>query len=669
MGEVKQNTESILVRQERTLKALLGGFRSLRHAIFDSSEATFPTSFVILPYKLSPSVPVSSDNVAAATAEDGTTEACSQVEERIKKAEGWVKTLHGLASDLSGTVTAAANSALERAVTSVAVENKLYLYLLDEVSREPVLDGGKGAVYPIEITTPSKNMQLLAPLLMVTLSGFSLINTVAGAARLLGYPVPSLPVGFIGAARTSLEAMSSPSTAAAFPHIHAQVKNAVHGGGGGSGSSDGAAPRASLRAMGGSKQEKCRGAALEELKKFLQENDPDGRYKSLLQRYGDKSGTTYWTTEAGIKVLRQQEADAEIELLGPDTMEGVVVSSRNNRKDSMRSLHIPGVNQGREVTEVAGVDTSASPTVTVAAVPRQSPTRPTATMAHDTGMDTGTVTADTAGVSSRVRPTSPQDGGPLSPSFGSRLPSPLAMSFTPSPAEAATLASSALSLTAAAAAAGGAGAAVTTATNVPDPSSGGWMSLGHSIVSRSFSLFGGGSGRAAAMALRYSEACLVTEREMHSTHHQLLAKQLTWEREKLTSQSEQEREREREQHNTLLEREREQHSMLLERERQERERERQERERERQERERVHNTLLERERQERERERQERERERQERERAHSMLLERERQERERERQERERAHSMQLALATESFARERELLTAQLERERQERM
>ena len=80
-------------------------------------------------------------------------------------------------------------------------KEKMYLYLVDELTGLPV----RGAGYPIEITTPSEIVHKLLPVMQVGMRAMSLYNGVAGVARMVGYPVPSVPLAWRKGAQSSVE--------------------------------------------------------------------------------------------------------------------------------------------------------------------------------------------------------------------------------------------------------------------------------------------------------------------------------------------------------------------------------------------------------------------------------------------------------------------------------
>ena len=118
-------------------------------AVFEATEVSTPTRFVILPYELPPP-----------------TEEMSEEEQQsmLDKAESWVGTVTNLVEEGQGAIqdpasyatnflTGAFKSKMAK-VKEKLVDEHLYLYLVDEYSNEPVYD--KAGVYPIKIETKSE---------------------------------------------------------------------------------------------------------------------------------------------------------------------------------------------------------------------------------------------------------------------------------------------------------------------------------------------------------------------------------------------------------------------------------------------------------------------------------------------------------------------------------
>jgi len=151
---------------------------------------------------------------------------------------------------------------------------KMYLYLIDELTGEPVR--GKG--YPIVITTPAQVVPKMLPVMQVGMRAMSIYNGTAGIARAFGYPVPKVPKAWRDGARESIELLKQESSVEQFGVVHAEVKKA------------------------GEDTATVRGKSLRELQDFFAANDPglkSGKQGDFagLRRIGDpEEGTALWTT-------------------------------------------------------------------------------------------------------------------------------------------------------------------------------------------------------------------------------------------------------------------------------------------------------------------------------------------------------------------------------------
>ncbi|GMI37051.1 hypothetical protein TeGR_g11827 [Tetraparma gracilis] len=118
-------------------------------AVFEATEASTPTRFVILPYELPPPTEMMSEE---------------EQQSMLVKAESWVGTVTNLVDEGQGAIQDPASYATNfltgafkskmAEVKEKLVEEHLYLYLVDEYSNQPVYD--KTGVYPIKIETKSE---------------------------------------------------------------------------------------------------------------------------------------------------------------------------------------------------------------------------------------------------------------------------------------------------------------------------------------------------------------------------------------------------------------------------------------------------------------------------------------------------------------------------------
>ena len=161
---------------------------------------------------------------------------------------------------------------LEETFEELVVGKTSYLYLIDELTLEPVRPESEDDLYPIRITEPSEQVAKMLPVMQVGLHAASLVNGVSGVAKLFGFPLPSVPEQWREGAQNSVEILKQESSVEAFGAVHAKVQ------------------------AGDEKNElDLRGEGLRELERFFKDYDTDKNYAGL-RRIGDPNdGTAVWT--------------------------------------------------------------------------------------------------------------------------------------------------------------------------------------------------------------------------------------------------------------------------------------------------------------------------------------------------------------------------------------
>jgi serine/threonine protein kinase/ankyrin repeat protein len=254
----------------RTRHVLLKG-------IFEATEVSIPTTFVVLNDKLPPEPSDEELNkikhaFLAFTAEGAEIHLEGDLKERYDLGMKWAKRIkHVGAKVAAGDVGKGAFEIINEGIKDLIVG--MYLYLIDELTGEPVRAEG----WPITITKPSKIVPKLLPLMQVGMRAMSIYNGTAGVARMFGYPVPKVPEAWSKGAQESIELLKQESSVEDFGVVHAEVKE-------------------------GTEEEKSvRGASLREFVDFMTKNDPglstnkSGHFAGL-KRIGDpEDGTALWT--------------------------------------------------------------------------------------------------------------------------------------------------------------------------------------------------------------------------------------------------------------------------------------------------------------------------------------------------------------------------------------
>jgi len=299
--------------------------RRTRHVflkgIFEASEVSTPTTFIVVNNKLplkSPGEEVKKilDIVAAedvsgisfqmkhASVILSAEGADINLERDLKKhydlGMKWVKSIKSVAAkvaaDEAATVEAAFNMIKEE-IKDLIVGKKMYLYLIDELTGEPVRAEG----WPIEITKPSKVVPKLLPLMQVGMRAMSIYNGAAGVARMFGYPVPIVPKAWSEGAQESVELLKQESSVEQFCVVYDIVKK------------------------GTEMKKSVRDVSLRKFADFMNKYDPGLKNNKSgdfagLQRIGDpEDGTALWTTLTDPKdienALKERANQREVEQL------------------------------------------------------------------------------------------------------------------------------------------------------------------------------------------------------------------------------------------------------------------------------------------------------------------------------------------------------------------
>ena len=165
------------------------------------------------------------------------------------------------------------SDAVQEACEKLVVGEEMFLYLIDELTLEPVRPESEDDVYPIRITTPAEIVPKLLPAMQIGLYALSVVNGAAGIARLFGVPAPKVSDEWRAGLATSVEILKQESSVEAFSAVNTTATGDDTAG----------------------KKQSFRGAALRDLKRLLEKQDPDKNFAGL-ERIGDPSdGTAVWT--------------------------------------------------------------------------------------------------------------------------------------------------------------------------------------------------------------------------------------------------------------------------------------------------------------------------------------------------------------------------------------
>ena len=277
LNAVKADTSSILKLSEEHRDELRKTRSTLMRAIYEATEVSTPTAFVILKEKL----PTGEARVELTLNDDGTGfsvegEAVTEAKGRYEESKTWLNLCAQFGRGVAKCSPKAIADAVAGACEELVVGEEMWLYLIDELTGKPVIpevddDDDEEPLYPIRITKPNlKVVAKLLPVMQVGLQAASLVNGVSGVVRLFGYPCPQVPEVWRASAQDSVEILKQESSVEAFGAVHEKVQD------------------------GAEETETVRGAALRELEAFYAKYDPDREYAGL-RRIGDEDGTAVWT--------------------------------------------------------------------------------------------------------------------------------------------------------------------------------------------------------------------------------------------------------------------------------------------------------------------------------------------------------------------------------------
>ena len=163
----------------------------LLKGIFEATEVKTPTTFIILDEVLPPELGAEEqEQLLVSLKEDGSgielTGEAKAAKEQFDKAMTWLKRLQTFGEGVIENNPNKVFGKLKEVLGALVTKDKMYLYLVDELTCEPV----HAENYPIKITTPSEIVHKLLPVMQVGMHAMSVCNGVAGVARMFGAKVP-----------------------------------------------------------------------------------------------------------------------------------------------------------------------------------------------------------------------------------------------------------------------------------------------------------------------------------------------------------------------------------------------------------------------------------------------------------------------------------------------
>ena len=179
----------------------------LLRGIFEATEVLTPTTFIILDDELPPELSAEEQDqlMQLTLKEDGSgielTGKLKAAKERLDEAKTWLERLKTFGEGVIENNPSKVFGKIKEVLGELMTKETMYLYLVDELTGLPV----RGDGYPIVITKRSDMALKLLPVMQVGMRAMSLYNGVAGVARMVGFPLPSVSEEWRKGAQSSVE--------------------------------------------------------------------------------------------------------------------------------------------------------------------------------------------------------------------------------------------------------------------------------------------------------------------------------------------------------------------------------------------------------------------------------------------------------------------------------
>ena len=302
----------------KTLAQIKHTERVLLRGVMETSEVKVPSCFIIVNQRLPPV----QDWPQQSSFSDKADRVAKKVEDKVEKAQSWMRKLGSIGSAASSMAKKALGgasyaldhprealvSALESAVGAEAHRETLWLYLVDQATMKPIVPRDEpGSVYPIEIRKNVDFPTALLPLLRCSLKAIYFFNGAAFLAQCFGVPVPRIPTVFSNAAQEVVGSLSEKSNVAEYDVLQQALDS-------GSSGQESAATAAAVGADKTSASAKAhRGKPLREFARFLLEKDRGSDFCGLRPVLA-ADGSCIWTTDEQAERMQREGDDEEEEL-------------------------------------------------------------------------------------------------------------------------------------------------------------------------------------------------------------------------------------------------------------------------------------------------------------------------------------------------------------------
>ena len=291
----------------------------LLRAVMDITEVTVPTTFIILPQK-----------ITSQSKDDGSNKA-KQVD-----ADQIIEFIDSLANSWKG-------------VASLVGYQEVFLYLIDEYTGKPVIPDTNDIIYPIpiQVNADGSLLKSLSPYLATGLKFISTVNSIAEMVTYLGYPVPTISLDT--SIQSYIQTIADGTSVAEFSNLSSiSATTSTSTDPSGNNSSDGGAVKST------------RGAALRELKNFFVKKDPDGSF-CQLRRVAARTGQCIWTTEENFKKMESETDDdnfisiSDLYRENDKSNDNVTTEVDDGVKQSIPAPLLPLVNVGVQTDQLSAI--------------------------------------------------------------------------------------------------------------------------------------------------------------------------------------------------------------------------------------------------------------------------------------------------------------------------
>lgn len=153
----------------------------LLRGVLESNEVQIPTTFIVFNKKITKDM-IRNQNEYIDDINKEDDDKNKELHEESKKSVGFLESLMNYTQSLT--------TKTEKSLHTYFGLDKLYFYLVDEVTMQPIIPERNQGPYPIEISQPGEFLPSIAPFLLVGLQVVSAVNLLSGIVRCFGYPVP-----------------------------------------------------------------------------------------------------------------------------------------------------------------------------------------------------------------------------------------------------------------------------------------------------------------------------------------------------------------------------------------------------------------------------------------------------------------------------------------------